>query len=103
MTKKNTGLYEVKKSDIHGKGLFAQCNIKKDTILGTLVCKPTREEGPYVLWVNEKLSVRVECDLKYINHNASPNACYYEDLQVVALKNIKKGEEITHNYGEDWG
>jgi len=103
MPKKDSELYKVKNSAIHGKGLFAQCNIKKDTILGALKCKPTLKDGPYVLWVNEKLSVRVECNLKYINHNAKPNACYYEDLQVVALKNIKKGEEITHDYGDEWG
>jgi SET domain-containing protein len=23
-------------------------------------------------------------------------------LTVVALKDIRKGEEITHNYGDDW-
>jgi len=100
--KNNIKLYTVKQSPIHGKGLFAHCDIKKGTILGRLTYKTATQDGPYVLWVNEKLSVQVQCDLKYINHNSKPNAVYYEDLQVVALKNIKKGEEITHDYGDDW-
>ncbi len=95
-------LYAVKQSAIHGKGLFAHCDIKKGTVLGDLKYKPTKKDGPYVLWVNKNLSVQVTCDLKYINHNSKPNAAYYEDLQVVTLKNIKKGEEITHDYGDEW-
>ena len=94
--------YEVKTSCIHGKGLFARCNIDKDTVIGTIKYKPTTADGPHVLWINDKVGVKVDCDLKYINHNPKPNACYYEDLQVVTLKSIKKGEEITHNYGDDW-
>jgi len=103
MTKKTQKkLYTVKQSAIHGKGLFAHCDIKKDTILGNLKCKPAKKDGPYVLWVNENLSVQVQCDLKFINHNSKPNAAYYEDLQVVAIKNIKQGDEITHDYGDEW-
>ena len=40
-------------------------------------------------------------ELKYINHSTKPNACYYDDFTVVALKTIKKNDEITHNYGYD--
>jgi SET domain-containing protein len=40
----------------------------------------------------------VICDLKYINHCERPNACYYDDLSVVALRDIEAGEEITHDY-----
>ena len=99
MTKK---IYVVKQSNIHGKGLFANTDINEGETIGALKYTPTQKEGPYVLWVNESLSVEVQCDLKYINHNANPNACYYEDLNVVAISDIKKGEEITHDYGEDW-
>ncbi len=40
--------------------------------------------------------------MKYINHSAKPNAVYYDDFTVVALRNIKADEEITHYYGEGW-
>jgi len=95
-------VYTVQHSPIHGKGLFAARIIKKGDIIGHIKGQPTNEEGIHILWVNENLSVRVNCDLKYINHNAKPNACYYDDLNVVALKNIPEGEEITHHYGDDW-
>jgi SET domain-containing protein len=96
-------LFYVKESAIHGKGLFARKNIREGEVLGYIKGKPTTEDGPHVLWLVEKAQgIHVECDLKYINHNDNPNACYYDDLSVVALRDIEKDEEITHNYGEDW-
>ena len=44
-----------------------------------------------------KKGIEVQCIFKFINHKKRANACYYDDLTVVALRNIKKGEEITHN------
>ena len=99
MSKKSK--YYVKDSKIHGKGLFARKNIKVGETIGSIKYNPTNKDGPYVLWVDEQ-GILVECDLKYINHSQKPNACYCEDLDVVALKNIKKDEEITHDYGDDW-
>lgn len=93
--------YYVKKSRIHGKGLFAARNIRAGEVLGSIKYNPVNEDGPYVLWLGEQ-GIRVECDLKFINHSKRPNACYCDDLDVVALKNIKKDEEITHDYGDDW-
>jgi SET domain-containing protein len=88
----------VDKSQIHGKGLFAQTDIPKNAIIGTLVGKPCKLDGSYVLWLSETEGFEVSCLLKYINHSIKPNACYYDDLTVVALCEIKQGEEITHNY-----
>lgn len=94
--------YVVKQSAIHGKGLFAKNKILKGDIIGHIKYQPVKKDGPYVLWLDENVGIKVDCDLKYINHNAKPNACYFDDLQVVALKNIKAGDEITHDYGDDW-
>ena len=94
-------LYEVKQSGIHGMGLFATCKINEGDTIGNIKYKPVIEDGPYVLWIDE-VGIQVDCDLKYINHSAEPNACYCEDLVVVALKNIEAGDEITHDYGDDW-
>lgn len=82
-------------------GLFAAKTLKKGEIIGTIPFQPVDEDGPYVLWLGEQ-GIRVDSDLKYINHNAKPNACYCDDLEVVALKTIKKDDEITHDYGDDW-
>ena len=93
----------VKKSDIHGLGLFAQKKIKKGELIGAIEkAIPATEDGPHVLWLSEDEGYRVEGPLKYINHSAKPNAAYYDDLTVVALRDIKADEEITHYYGEGW-
>ena len=97
-------LVYVKDSAIHGKGLFAKQTIKAGAIIGEISGKPAADDGPYVLWLDEdsRLGIEVQNVFKYINHNSKPNACYYDDLTVVALRDIKKDEEITHHYGECW-
>lgn len=95
-------LYIVKESAIHGKGLFAAQKIQSGALIGTIEYKPVTDDGPYVLWLDAETGIRVDSDLKYINHNPNPNACYCEDLDVVALRDINEGEEITHDYGDDW-
>ncbi|MFT5506498.1 MAG: SET domain-containing protein [Gammaproteobacteria bacterium] len=93
----------VSESKIHGKGLFAQQTIKKGTLLGYLEGQPTTIDGSYVLWLNDKEGFEVSCNLKFINHSDHPNACYYDDLSVVAIRAIKIGDEITHNYeSSEW-
>ncbi len=89
-------------SAIHGTGLFARRAIAKDSIIGYLEGQTTLEDGMYVLWLDHETGFRVSGDLKYINHSDTPNACYYDDLSVVALRDIEAGEEITHNYEADW-
>ena len=98
-----TNLTYLASSLIHGKGLFAQIDIPKSTVIGTLEGKPSKKDGSYVLWLSETEGFEVSCHLKYINHAKKANACYYDDLTVVALRRIKQGEEITHNYETaDW-
>lgn len=96
-------LVEVATSPVHGRGLFAAKAIKKGTELGICKTRKARKDGPYVLWLEEKgHGVEVTCDLRFINHDKKPNVSYYDDLSVVALKNIKKGQELLHHYGDDW-
>ena len=90
--------YHVAESSIHGKGVFASRQINEGEILGILNTTPAKRNGSHVLWITEDHKVRVHCDLRYVNHSESPNACYYDTLEVVALKEIAKGEEITHDY-----
>ncbi|GAB3278012.1 hypothetical protein GCM10027297_14640 [Parahaliea aestuarii] len=92
----------VGESGIHGKGLFATVDIKADTLLGVCKSKPAREPTPYTLWLDGGKMVNVTCRLRFINHHKSPNVIYYDDLSVVALRDIKAGEELTHDYGEEW-
>ena len=90
-------------SGIHGLGLFAGSFISKGAIIGWLEGAPCIDDGPHVLWVNANQGIEVTCNLRYINHADDPNACYYDDLSVVALRDIRPGEEITHDYScQNW-
>jgi len=95
-------MYRVATSKIHGKGLFASRPIRASEIIGTLEGEVTRKDGPHVLWLSETKGFRVSCDLRFINHSKQPNVAYYDDRSVVALCDIDEGEELTHDYGEDW-
>ena len=97
----NSKIY-VDNSTIHGKGLFAAQSIKAGEVIGIANGKKTRQDGPHVLWLSDDTGFRVQCDLRFINHHPEPNACYYDSLEVIALRDIKKGEEITHDYQWDW-
>ena len=92
----------IKESAIHGMGLFAKKRIKEGEVIGTIKPKRARKNGPYVLWVSEDEGHKVEGPLKYINHSNDPNACYCDDLTVIALRDIRPGDEITHDYGGEW-
>jgi hypothetical protein len=85
-------------SPIHGKGLFASRHIAKGEVIGTVSGDWTTRNGPHVLWVNEDRGFKVKCEFRFINHSTTPNAVYYDTLEVCALRNIKPGEEITHDY-----
>lgn len=95
----------VKKSPIHGKGLFAAATIRKGALIGLYKGPRSRRIGDHVLWVSDDAGREYGIDgrnrLRYVNHAARPNACFY-GLELYALRTIRKGEEITHHYGADW-
>ena len=93
-------LVYVADSEIHGKGLFARRRIKAGTVIGRIQGTPTKRDGHHVLWITPTAGIKVSCLLKYINHSPMPNAIYYDTREVVALRNIAKDEEITHDYDQ---
>ncbi len=95
-------MFTVKESRIHGKGLFAEINIKEGTVIAFLEGKRTEQDGPHVLWIDDEIGFEVVNECRYVNHSPDPNAAYYDDLTLVALRDIQPGEEITHHYGETW-
>ena len=110
-------LYKVKKSNIDKKGLYASKNIKSGSkiidYIGKLISKKQTETNPK--FDNEKdiylfnLSSKYDLDGDYswntarlINHSCNPN-CEVEQkklkLWITAIKDIKKGEELSYDYG----
>jgi len=96
-----TSIY-VDDSPIHGKGLFARTDIPSGAVIGIVRGVPATEDGEHVLWTDADRGLLVQCNMRYINHSATPNAAYYDSLEVMALRDIRAGEEITHDYGAGW-
>jgi SET domain-containing protein len=104
----------VGKSRIEGKGLFAAQNIKKGTrILPYTGEKITQAESTrrlaqgnaYIFTFNDRWDIdgkTLKNKARYANHSCDPN-CEVEKTQrsiwIVALRDIKEGEELTYNYG----
>lgn len=97
-------MFEIRESPLHGRGLFATQHIQEDTVISWLIIEPAPDhelDGPYVLWVDGEKPVRVTCDMRFINHSNEPNAAYFDDLSVMAIRDIQPGEELLHNYMGD--
>ena len=90
-------MYCVRKSRIHGKGLFSARRIPRGFVLGICQDTETDEDGMYTLWVDEQ-GYRVECDFRYVNHSDQPNVAYCDDFTLVALETIPRGVELFHDY-----
>jgi uncharacterized protein len=131
MTKKRVAekskYIKVKNSGIHNKGVFSKRDIPKGTkiieYVGEIITKTesdkraekqlnlseshTKDGGVYIFELNKKYDIDGKVPwnkAKYINHSCNPNA-ETENIKghiwIIAIKDIKKGKEITYNYGYD--
>ena len=110
-------LYKIKKSNIDNKGLYASKNIKSGKLViyykGKLITKQETSTNPkfdndkaiYLFNLNSRYDL--DGDFKYndarlINHSCNPN-CEVEGkglkLWITAIRDIKKGEELSYDYG----
>jgi len=95
----------VKKSSIHGSGVFAEEAIARGRWIGRYEGVPAQRDGRYVLWLyhddGSEIGIRGTTDLRFLNHSARANAEFRDD-QIFAIRNIAPGDEITCHYGDDW-
>jgi len=100
----------VKKSPIEGTGIFAS----KDFAKGEAICKFRGEKITFEelkkrydkgeekvcnpLQISEKMYLDLEKPYVCSNHSCSPNCGLRKVGEMFALKNIKKGEELTYDY-----
>lgn len=103
---------EVRNSTVGGKGTFAKKNISKgDRLLimgGYITALKDELDLPSEfndngLQITEDLvlSIRDKYHLggiNFFNHSCSPNAGFNGQIFLVAIRNIKKGEEIVFDY-----
>ncbi|MFP4118576.1 MAG: SET domain-containing protein [Candidatus Woesearchaeota archaeon] len=113
--------FAVKDSGIAGKGAFAIRDIPKGTSIiqykGKLLSKEIsekrgqkhRDDGElWIFTLNETYDIDASKqgnEARFINHSCNPNceAVIYdeEEIWLEAIRDIKKGEELTFNYGFD--
>ena len=104
----------VKRSAVHGEGLFAKLNIKSgqkvSLIHGELInsdeCIRREDEGNvYIFYKNddEYIDASNHSQLRYLNHSCNYNCDIDDDekgnLILFAISNIKAGDELTIDYG----
>tara|TARA_Y100001970_G_C14045642_1_gene756175 strand:+ start:292 stop:783 length:492 start_codon:yes stop_codon:yes gene_type:complete len=118
-------MWKVRKSKIHGTGVFADQNIKKNTkIIEYIGEKVLRSEGNkrsekrlkkylnsvetgsvYIFEVNSKYDIDgspLYNKARYINHSCNPN-CEVDiekgRIWISSIKDIKRGDELSYDYG----
>lgn len=102
-----TSKIEIKKSGIHGKGIFTKKNIKKGEIVfiikGKLVKfevhnKKESSKGPNWVGISKNTWINPFEPAKNLNHSCNPSCGIKGKVQIIALRNLKAGEEITIDY-----
>jgi uncharacterized protein len=103
----------VKKSSKGGKGLFAKENIMKDEIIaiknGHIVKKEEaywldNEIGDFSLQISDEFYIcpknkeEIKDIVIFINHSCEPNVGMDGQINYVAMRNIKAGEELCLDY-----
>lgn len=100
----------IGKGNLAGKGVYANRDFKKGEVVIKYNLKPLTEEEFENLPESEKMFTHRHYDIvnlyaepeRYVNHSENPNT--YQDLINkcdMALRDIKKGEEITGDATKD--
>ncbi len=97
----------LKKSKIHGTGIFANKDIKKgETVLiirGHKIFQINKNKkdsfnGPDWIGIDKNKWIDPIIPAKKLNHSCNPNSGIKGKVKVVAIDDIKKDEEITIDY-----
>jgi SET domain-containing protein len=104
---------EVRRSPIHGKGLFAVRAIKKGEIVAVkggyifdrrTLRKIQKSVGPAEIQIAEGLFIGLytktqkQGGMIFSNHSCEPTIGVKGQIVFVAIRDIKSGEELTHDW-----
>ena len=118
-------MWKVKKSKVHGSGVFATEDIKKGVkIIRYIGEKVTKKEGDkrsaerikkflnkknegsvYIFELNKKYDIDGSPSYnkaRYINHSCDPNCevdIIKNEIWIISIKDIKKSSELNYDYG----
>ncbi len=96
----------VRKTKKFGRGVFAVKNIKKSEVIAKFAGSVYEFEFPG--WNDELANHVIQFErrkwrdsagiARLVNHSCDPNCGIRDLFKVVAMRNIKKGEELTWDY-----
>ena len=105
---------DVRESKIHGRGLFATADIGKDEVVAikgghiidraTLQREITPRLGPVEIQIDDDLFIAPvnederEMSMLYSNHSCDANLGMRGEITFVAMRDIRAGEELTHDW-----
>ena len=110
----------VKETGKYGKGLFAKDDISKGEIIADwtdgkvyeaekcsyLPKNIKKNPRDYAIQFEEHKWINTDGIGRHINHSCNPNCGIKGKFQIVTMKDIKKGEELTFDYemteDSDW-
>ena len=118
-------MWKVKKSKVHGSGVFTTEDIKKGVkIIRYIGEKVTKKEGDkrsterikkflnkknegsvYIFELNKKYDIDGSPSYnkaRYINHSCDPNCevdIIKNEIWIISIKDIKKSSELNYDYG----
>ncbi|MEY3397456.1 MAG: hypothetical protein RL220_50 [Bacteroidota bacterium] len=108
--------FRIAKSSIDGLGLYALENIPGRRKIGEMTGEIISvQKGIELSKLSQRLFIvefdtrralhgtDTTCEMRYINHSCSPNTyvrVIYPRVEFYSLRPLKKGEELTANYGE---
>ena len=103
----------VKKSPIHGRGLFAQVDIPRDEVVAVkgghivtpeILAQLQPSLGPAEIQIGDDLFMcpvtldERESSMIFSNHSCDPNIGVRGEITFVAMRDIAAGEELTHDW-----
>lgn len=113
--------HTVQRSDLHGTGIFAACDIPAETVIfeyfGARISQEEADEMPsadpddpfHTFFFSLSSGDIIDGgqngnDARWINHSCSPNCEAQEDedgerVYIVALEDIAEGTELLYDYG----
>jgi uncharacterized protein len=104
---------QVRESPIHGRGLFATANIAKGEVVvvkgGHIITRKEMREvnarlGSVEIQIGDDLFIAPvtdeerELSMLYSNHSCDANLGMRGEITFVAMRNIRAGEELTHDW-----
>lgn len=105
--------YEINKTKLKGRGVFCKKTIKARTVIGEYTGTKVKIEeydlekdknGLYLMFLDDKYAIYPNLDtedIHLINHSCNPNCWiinFKKKVFFFALRDIKKGEELTISY-----